>query len=215
MTSASRFQPRQRLVCVVEGHGEVRAVPHLCTRIAQHLRVERWMVDPEPIRHPKANLVTTPKDGQSPSLPRTDGIERVLRLARARPANAVLVLCDADDDCPAQWGPGAAQYIKSQGMLGGAVMIQREFESWLLCSQLGKSKAASFRRLETVRDAKGQLKKRFAGYKPSVHQLELTKTLDIDLVRTQFRLLRQTDPNAGGDLRGEVPDPSRALTPTA
>jgi hypothetical protein len=92
-----------------------------------------------------------------------------VELAVRRPANAVLVLCDSDDDCPAVWGPEAKKLV-SKRTIGGAVMAVREFEVWLLTSHL-KTGTWEGRRLEEGRDAKGKLS-RLVEVDPSLRTTE-------------------------------------------
>jgi hypothetical protein len=40
----------KRLVCAVEGDGEVQAIPNLCARILLAVGATGWVVDKEPIR---------------------------------------------------------------------------------------------------------------------------------------------------------------------
>ena len=176
MPDRSRQRKLRRLVCIVEGHGEVKAMPCLCSRVRDHLKAERWFVDPEPIRLPRSNLVTGTGGAVS-----ADGIKRAVALARARPADAVLVLCDADDDCPKDWGPAASAVIQNI-IPGGAVMAMREYEAWLLASML-RSTNVGDRRIDTIRGAKEQLARIFPGYKPTLHQLRLTQKMNVSSVR--------------------------------
>lgn len=169
----------RRLVCVVEGHGEVEAIPCLCSKIRDHLEAWSWFVDDKPIRQPRSKMVD--ESSASPMrTPNRSGIERALLLAAARPADAVVLLCDSDDDCPAEWGP-AASSIVAANQRGGAVMIVREFEAWLLYSRLGAAALGS-RPVDSIRDARGQLKAIVPGYKPTVHQLTLTRQIDVATV---------------------------------
>lgn len=173
----------KRLVCVVEGSGEVAAVPNLCSRVADYLRVSKasWIVDPVPIRQSRSAFVDE-QAPKPPRPPREDTIKRAVELALIRPANAVVLVCDSDDDCAAYWGPAATKLI-SDRCVGGAAMIVREYEAWLLCSELS-SKTLSDRPIEEIRDAKGRLKALVPGYKPTVHQLELTRKIEIERLRT-------------------------------
>lgn len=172
MTGASK-----RIVCVVEGKGEVEAVPNLCSRILRELEVWDWFVDPAPIRQPRGRLVE--ERVRSPMRPAKDvELGRAVQLAlRSRRADAVLVLCDSDDDCPAVWGPSATQRLSSL-CRGAAVMVQREYESWLLhgIRAFGHLEVAT---IEGRRDAKKLLCVHRPGYLPTVHQLVLTRELDI------------------------------------
>jgi len=80
-----------RLTCVVEGHGEVNALPNLCSRIITYLGVSGWYVDSEPIRLPRSLLVD-----EGTSSPKRNcnkgGICRALGLAAARSADGVLTI---------------------------------------------------------------------------------------------------------------------------
>ncbi len=173
----------KRLVCIVEGKGEVQAMPNLCFSVFRYLGVEDWRVDEQPIRQPRSQLVN--ERVPSPRRPcHKDGITRAVALARARRASAALILCDADDDCPATWGPDARSAI--QPILdGAAVMASREYETWLLHSfsneerKTAKVTDADLRK----RDAKGQLARLVPGYLPTTHQVDITRRIDVARVR--------------------------------
>jgi hypothetical protein len=167
-------------VCIVEGRGEVEAIPCLCLRVRNHLQAWSWLVDPQPVRRSRSLLV----DERQPSPhrpPREDELERAVELAVRRPADAVLVMCDSDDDCPAVWGPPATRLV-ARRTRGAAIMPVREYEAWLLASHL-RSATLEGRRLDQVRDAKGKLSKLVNGYTPTVHQRRLTEQMDLDVVR--------------------------------
>ncbi len=124
-----------RLVCIVEGEGEVAAIPNLCVRVMAYLGVQGWVVDPDPIRRKRSAFVDAkhPK----PRRPcREDEVIKAMTLAlrRPRPTNAVLMLCDEDEDCAAVWGPDATGVMKRLGA-GSAVMAVHEYESWLLLNR--------------------------------------------------------------------------------
>ncbi|MCC6527288.1 MAG: DUF4276 family protein [Polyangiaceae bacterium] len=171
--------PGQRLVCVVEGHGEVEAVPALCSRIRDFLEAWTWFVDPDPVRQPRSRLVD--QGVPSPRRPAPgDGLRRAVELAAVR-ADAVLVLCDADDDCPAVWGPSATAVVTAR-CSGGAVMVVREYEAWLLHSKIGATDARG-RPVDSIRDARGALRSLIPGYKSTTHQAHLTRRIPIEGLR--------------------------------
>lgn len=172
----------RRLVCVVEGKGEVEALPNLCSRVRDYLGAWDWFVDPNPIRQPRGWLV----DEAQPSPRRPCHAERAgraVQLALARPADGILLTCDADDDCPAVWGP-SAKAVVTRRTRGDAVMVVREYETWLLHAfddrQLGE---AGISEPERIRGAKEKLKRLVPGYKPTTHQLEVTHKIDIAKLR--------------------------------
>ena len=173
----------RRLVCVVEGHGEVEAFPNLCSRVKDYLEAWDWFVDPQPVRQPRSSFVD--ERLPSPSRPcRADGTTRAIQLAYRRPADGVLLTCDSDDDCPAVWGPSAKGVVTAV-CHGDAVMIVREYEGWLLHTfddaELAAVGAAEPAR---IRGAKEKLKKLVPGYKPTTHQLEITRRIDVGELRT-------------------------------
>jgi len=142
------------VVCIVEGHGEVEALPVLVRRIAQELGV--FVRVPPAIRQPKSKLL------------REDDLRRAVRLAakRAGPADAILVLLDADDDCPAVLAPRMLATVRAErpDRPIAIVLAMREFEAWFLAaadslvggnSLLPGTKPPA--EPERVRDAKGWL----------------------------------------------------------
>ncbi len=170
-------EPRlNRLVCVVEGKGEVEAIPNLCSRILLELGVHDWFVDPAPIRQSRGHLVDARV--RSPMRPAKDGtFDHAVQVALRRRADAVLVVCDSDDDCPAIWGPSALQKLTTI-CRGAAVMAQREYESWLLHGvPLARDLEPDL--IDNRRDAKKLLRESYPRYLPSTHQLALTRELDI------------------------------------
>jgi hypothetical protein len=83
------------LACIVEGDGEVEAVPVAIRRIVHEIHPNLGLKIHHPIRIPRTKLV---KPGE---------LERSVELAarRAGKGGAILMLLDSDDDCPAALGP--------------------------------------------------------------------------------------------------------------
>ena len=105
------------LVSVVEGFAETESIPILLRRAGVLVPVAR------PFRVKRNKVV---KAGE---------LERALTQAiRDRPdPSAVLVLLDADDDCPAQLGPALLQRARSVTHLPVSVVFAvRELEAWFL-----------------------------------------------------------------------------------
>jgi hypothetical protein len=176
----------KRLVCIVEGDGEVRAIPTLCHRVFAHLGVQGWLVDQEPIRQPRSSLVDA-RMARPKRRCREEGVINALALARrTRKPDAVLMLCDEDDDCAATWGPDATRVLR--GVIPGAiaVMAVREFETRLLLARDDDTlKAAGIHHPGTKRDAKRLLEALVPGYLPSTHQLSETRGIDVAFLRTR------------------------------
>lgn len=160
----------KRLHLVTEGHGDVEAAPRLAFRVLSHLgRTERWTVTRRSSRLPKGEIVD-----RATGAPLANGLAKAAGFATAQHANALLLLIDADDDCPVRFGP-LARSILEQRLPAGAVMVVREFETWLALAHgsTGLAKA------EAKRDAKSLLRTDLPQYKPTVHQAELARTVDV------------------------------------
>ena len=173
------------VVAVVEGRGEVEAVPVLLRRIVAvaspglHLRVET-------IRRDRQAVVRSPD------------FENAIELAAQRiaPDGLILVLLDADRDCPAELAPKLlrrARRSRSDRNIC-VVLANCEYEAWFLTaaeSLAGTCGLAtgisSPRNPETVRDAKGWLSARTASnkrYRPPEDQVSLTASFDMAAARS-------------------------------
>lgn len=150
--------------CIVEGHGEVAALPVLLRRIAE------W-------RSPQMSVAVMPpiRVHRNRFLRREEEFRRHLLLAANKSGEGgwVLVLLDADDDCPATMGPEilarARQVVPHRSI--SVVLANREFEAWFiggvstLDGQRGLAVGANDLNIdpELPRDAKGWLRQRMAG----------------------------------------------------
>lgn len=173
----------RRIVCVVEGHGDVRALPLLATRVLRELLAitgAHWVIEADAIRHPRSRLVD--ESHPSPKRPCELGmVGRAIDQALARDAAAVLLVVDADDDCPAAWGRSLPIQAPSRPVPIAGVMASREFESWLLAGHTVHQRAAA-RAVDperSPRDAKKALSRLVRGYTENTHQLEVTRTIDV------------------------------------
>lgn len=175
-----------RIACIVEGHGEVEAVPVLLRRIATALRPGVDLNVAHPIRVPKSRLV------------RPDELERAVELAArgTTSRDGILVLVDADDACPAELGPSLlarARLARADRRIA-VVIAKREFESWFVAA----ARSIAGRRgltcdldpppdPEGVTDAKGWLRARSeanVSYRETVDQAALVAVFDLAAART-------------------------------
>lgn len=112
-----------RIGSIVEGHGEVEAVPILIRRIA--LEIYGRPADAQrPHRLPRSKICTPSE------------LQRALQLqvARAGLGGGVLVVFDADDDDPASVRDTVRAVAGHQpGRVGVAVAV-KEFEAWFLAA---------------------------------------------------------------------------------
>lgn len=173
-----------RVVCIVEGHGDVQAVPILLRRIAEAISPDSPIDTPHPIRVPRSRLL---KEGE---------IERAVELAaRQSTANdAILILLDADDDCPAELAPRilTRAHGARRDRRTGVVLANREYEAWLLAAA---ESIAQLRGLganlmppedpEAIRGAKEWLSQHMSAssYRETIDQAPLTARMDLEAAR--------------------------------
>ena len=113
-----------RIQPVVEGHGEVAAVPELLRRLLVEARTTGVDVG-RPIRRTRSQLATE------------EGLARSIALARSQSnCAAILVLFDGDNDCPAHLGPAAQGWANAaaRGLPCAVCIAHREYESWFLAT---------------------------------------------------------------------------------
>jgi len=115
-----------RIASVVEGHGEREAVPILIRRLIADMNPPLAVDVARPIRVPRGRLL------------RSGELERAVQLAAldARPGGAVMVVLDAEDDCPKTSAPDLLH--RARGAAGDLpvclVLARREFEAWFLAA---------------------------------------------------------------------------------
>jgi len=169
---------------LVEGHGDVAALPLLIRRIAASLPGSPSVQPLRPFRLARGQIV---KDKE---------FERTIRLLSRQSGDggAVLVLLDGDDDLGCVLGPRlltrAKEVVGSQQRVG-VVVAMREFESWFLASlhslrgQRGLPvDLQSYASAETVRGAKEKLGALMdKGYSETLDQPAFAALLDLDEAR--------------------------------
>ena len=179
------------IVCIVEGDGEVRAVPVLLHRLAEARGIHDLVI-PTPIRVHRDQFLRRRKE-----------FERKLLLATAKAkGGAVVVLLDADDDCPvtlAQDIEARAQPFVRNATLR-VVIPKREYEAWFLAAaeslagRRGLSEdIAPPPQPEDIRDAKGWLSERIQDgrYHEVSDQPALTALFDVELASQRSRSFRK------------------------
>ena len=171
--------------CIVEGKGEVDAVPILIRRVASNLYPELGVDTPHPIRISRSKVV---KEGE---------LEQVVELAarNIRGQGAIFILLDSDDDCPARLGPELlCRALEARSDLPIAVVLAKyEFEAWFLAAaeslrgQRGlRNDLQSPNNPEAISGAKEWLSQRMEGtgaYSPTVDQPGLTARFDLNQAR--------------------------------
>jgi hypothetical protein len=173
------------LACIVEGQGELEAVPILVRRIAQEVCPDRGVTVSSLFRIPRSRLV---KSGE---------LERAVELAARRVGRtgAILIILDSDDECPAALGPDllARAVQKRPDMSIRVVLAKREFEAWFLAGAESlrgrRGLTADLRSPENpegIRGAKEWLTAHMTGdrhYVETLDQAALAAVLDLTMVR--------------------------------
>src|SRR5215208_1860233 len=114
------------LTCIVEGHGEIDAVPLIIRRISREIDPGLMVTIHQPFRVPRSKLV---KPGE---------LERAVELAgrRAGENGAIFIILDSDDECPAALGPellDRARRVRPDRLIS-VVLAKHEFEAWFLAA---------------------------------------------------------------------------------
>lgn len=176
----------RRIVTIVEGHGEVEAVPILLRRIARRLAPGTGLDLPRPIRIPRNRVV---REGE---------LERAVALAarRAEADGRILLLLDANGDCPARLAPRlleravAARFDRRIRV----VLAKMEYEAWFLASVASLAgrggldeDATPPEDPEAVRGANAWLSNRMPSgrpYRETIHQASFSNAMDLDRARS-------------------------------
>jgi hypothetical protein len=194
-----------RIVSIVEGDGEVKALPVLLRRLHPWLAPEAVVELANPIRVRKDRFLN-----------KEDEFSRMVTLARnmAGEAGACLILLDADDDCPkALAGDIQARARQILGSRKLAVVIaNREYEAWFIA---GATSIAAHRKVslagvqlppaESRRDAKGWVRAHLCHglYGEITDQAKMTATMDLDAAHAGSRSFRKLCTAFKSIVRGE------------
>ncbi len=123
---ADERSAERTIACIVEGQADELALPILVRRIAADLDPNTYVDVKVTKRIPRGALV------------QPDGIERAVELSARMigRGGAIVVLADADDDCPAALGPqlrDRAQQVRPDRPIS-VVLAKRECEAWFLAA---------------------------------------------------------------------------------
>lgn len=181
-----------RLIPLVEGDGDLRAVPILVQRLLLERGHDGWFVDgkrAKPVR----------------SLPNLrNRLPNFLEYLRIEEPDAALILLDLDDGCPCETAIALASDVAEVGLPfpTAVVFAHREFEAWFLASL--PSIAASTPLLadgldyeaepERRRGCKEWLNKqmpRGRRYEETLHQAAFCRHLDVERAASRSRSFRR------------------------
>ena len=184
-----------KLLPIVEGQGEVEAVPLLLRNIVEQM--ERWDV-----------VIERPMNSHGkPNLTREEGIERFLQLGRRKGISGILVLLDADKDCARSLAEELAARSRSLKLEIPIAIVcaNRCYEAWFLASMetiAGKALKGTpglppdcrydeppEERINPKTWITEQLSNQL--YKETVHQAPLSTLIDIRLASERSRSFRR------------------------
>lgn len=186
-----------KIVPIVEGPGEVEAVPALLWKLLAEIGRYDIQIDTPQNAHGCGNLT---KPG---------GIEKFVENAwTKRNCGAVLVLMDADKKCPVQLATDFSRRILALGVRFPVVIViaKREYEAWFLASLAAIAGKPWQNRVglppdvtydddsERIAGVKGWLDRHLPpghSYKPAQDQAVLTAMLDLELTREKSRSFRR------------------------
>ncbi|MFJ6623631.1 DUF4276 family protein [Kitasatospora sp. NPDC091335] len=176
---------------IVEGHGEVKAVRDLITRIAMEY-CGAWVEVAQPFKL------------DSNKMRKPDELARALRVQAARVPSrgGVLVLRDGDDkdvDCPVALARSLAPAPELVGVPVEIVIAHHEYEAWFLASMESlrghsavRDDAVSPSEPEAKRDAKRQLEGLMnESYKETLHQAKFSALVDLRAAAVSSRSFRR------------------------
>jgi hypothetical protein len=176
---------------IVEGHGEVRAVRDLVTRIAAEV-CQTWVDVAQPFRL-DAGKMRKPEE-----------LHKAIRVqaARVRDRGGVLVLRDGDDSdirCPVELARALQPPPALVPVAVEVVIAKHEYESWFLAAveslrdhQAIRHDATSPDDPESARDAKKARGARMSdSYRETLHQPKFSALMDLHAAAAKSRSFRR------------------------
>jgi hypothetical protein len=175
---------------IVEGHGEITAVPELLRRLIAEAGYPSLQVG-KPIRAHRPNLADK------------NSVEKYIALARLRPSDAILILLDADKDCPLELAPTIQEWarVAANPLPCEVVFAAREYEAWFLAAMESlrghrgiTADSNSEADPEGHRNAKAMLQKKMRVghfYVETSDQVALTAAFDMRVAHQRCRSFRK------------------------
>ncbi|MCH7870846.1 MAG: DUF4276 family protein [Planctomycetes bacterium] len=210
---------RLRIAPIVEGHGEVIAIRRLLERIWREVVGGEYLEVLQPVRLPRSKLLTTDiKHGIKTA--DDQEIERAVKFAAAKlqgrrdvpMSDLVLLLLDADTDCPKDLAPNLLRAVQEAAGAQDATVILAnvEYETWFVGAAESlegplrlDAGDADIADPEQRRYGKGWIKQRFTGtkYSETVDQVKLTARMDLEACRARCpsfdKLCRELEARSG------------------
>lgn len=182
-----------KIASIVEGDGEVAALPVLLRRLAEWRISQHYPDVLPPIRVRRDRFIN-----------RDEEFHRHLQLAAGKCGHDgwILILLDADDDCPATVGPDILQRARAcvPHRPISVVLANREYEAWFIAAAESLHGCRGFNydpanapEPESPRNAKGWVKEHMTSgaYGETTDQAALTARMDLQRVFDQSRSFRK------------------------
>lgn len=177
----------RRIEVIVEGDGEQRSLPVLVKRIATQIAPGKPVALGQGWRIHRDHILRN--DGEM------QRVIDILAMSVKPTGGGILILWDADDDCPAHEGP--RHQARLQAMRPDipirVVIANREYEAWFLAGARDLAGTAGLpidladhAAPEDLRDAKGWLKQAMGSrstYRETMHQETFSRLVAIERVR--------------------------------
>lgn len=175
-----------RIAVVVEGYGDVQAMPVLIGKIGGKLG--KMIIASDPIRA-----------GEWPSLRNIGKLERSLDLAASREPDGILVALDLDDGCPVdegiQFQNRVDAWLAGRQIPVTSVFLTREYETMFLhCpGSLGAFDPTALpAQPNNIRGAKERIRDLIGRrYRETQDQKAFTARLDLDILYRESRPFRR------------------------
>jgi hypothetical protein len=178
--------PAVSIACIVEGQGEVQAMPILLRRLVSLINPAVYADVQRPIRQAGTHLLNA------------GGIETAVELAvrGLREPGIVLIVIDSDDICPKEVAPKLL--VRAERSAAGrrpvsVVLAHREFECWFIAAAESIAGCAGLRTdlkspesPESIRGAKEWLRKNMLScraYSETIDQPSLANKFDLNAAR--------------------------------
>jgi hypothetical protein len=157
---------------IVEGYGDVDAVPVLLRRMAPELHIAR------PVRQGRGKLISK------------DGLRHAAAIAASniREAGAILVLFDADRDCAAELAAQASGWLAEDfgHLMSRIALAVRGFEAWIVGGDVFYGEDDP----DNAGDVKGRIEARYGTYKKTVDQPRYIAAANFDRLQNHSRSFR-------------------------
>lgn len=175
---------------IVEGDGEVVAVPILLRRLIPHLCANAFAEILRPIRQPRDRLVHNKDQCLKNSI--LLAAAKLKQLKFGHTASLILVLCDADEDCAKTLAEQMSSVASESGSQQSVstILAVREYETWFVGAAESLDRFLHLagdipENPEQSGSKKRWIEDRFKGtnYSETVDQARMTAAMDLTLCR--------------------------------